>query len=189
MASLQMFIFALLLVYSQSVPTQFSKPGCPEKCGNLTIPYPFGIGKECYFDDEFEISCNSSTHVASLPALGGLNIQKISQENIVVDAFNLPFLFNKTTGENLDGPLLGEIDGSHYHYSNTQNKLVSFGCDTFAYIQDYSSRQIVSECATFCNDGNNSSFSDLGHCEADLISHPGKQFRAWMHTMNTPKKL
>ncbi|KAI5331656.1 hypothetical protein L3X38_021782 [Prunus dulcis] len=40
-----------------------AKPGCPEKCGNLTIPYPFGIGDGCYLRPEFNITCNqASTH-------------------------------------------------------------------------------------------------------------------------------
>ncbi|KMT08329.1 hypothetical protein BVRB_6g141530 [Beta vulgaris subsp. vulgaris] len=37
-----------------------TKPGCPRKCGNLTVPYPFGIGIDCSFDHSFSIICNTS---------------------------------------------------------------------------------------------------------------------------------
>lgn len=32
-------------------------PGCLDHCGNLTIPYPFGIGDGCYLRTEFKTSC------------------------------------------------------------------------------------------------------------------------------------
>ena len=31
-------------------------PGCLDHCGNLTIPYPFGIGDGCYLRPEFNTS-------------------------------------------------------------------------------------------------------------------------------------
>ncbi|KAF6162024.1 hypothetical protein GIB67_002613 [Kingdonia uniflora] len=37
------------------------KLGCPSSCGNITIPYPFGIGKGCYLDKGYEIKCNKSS--------------------------------------------------------------------------------------------------------------------------------
>lgn len=37
-----------------------TKPGCKNRCGNLTIPYPFGIGKECSLYDRFAVTCNTS---------------------------------------------------------------------------------------------------------------------------------
>uniref|UniRef100_K4ALQ2 Protein kinase domain-containing protein n=1 Tax=Setaria italica TaxID=4555 RepID=K4ALQ2_SETIT len=36
-------------------------PGCPDKCGNISIPYPFGTKDGCYFDDTFSVTCNLST--------------------------------------------------------------------------------------------------------------------------------
>ncbi|KAK4388828.1 Wall-associated receptor kinase-like 2 [Sesamum angolense] len=39
-----------------------AKPGCPSKCGDLSVPYPFGIGirANCSINHSFDIKCNSS---------------------------------------------------------------------------------------------------------------------------------
>lgn len=34
-----------------------AKQGCQSKCGNLTIPYPFGIGKDCAMGDDYIVMC------------------------------------------------------------------------------------------------------------------------------------
>ncbi|KAH0632155.1 hypothetical protein KY289_035098 [Solanum tuberosum] len=40
--------------------TNIAKPGCPKQCGNVTVPYPFGIGSDCAIDSSFEINCTGS---------------------------------------------------------------------------------------------------------------------------------
>ncbi|KAM0845188.1 hypothetical protein ACQ4PT_056554 [Festuca glaucescens] len=35
------------------------RPDCPDKCGDMDIPFPFGIGHGC-FRDGFEVLCNNS---------------------------------------------------------------------------------------------------------------------------------
>ncbi|CAA2966949.1 wall-associated receptor kinase 2-like [Olea europaea subsp. europaea] len=46
--------------------SNITKPRCPSKCGNLTVPYPFGIGlgTGCSIDPSFEINCNTSSNPA-----------------------------------------------------------------------------------------------------------------------------
>ncbi|KAI3795028.1 hypothetical protein L1987_37672 [Smallanthus sonchifolius] len=37
-----------------------AKPSCPTHCGNVTVPYPFGIGTDCSLDRIFNLNCNYS---------------------------------------------------------------------------------------------------------------------------------
>jgi hypothetical protein len=42
--------------------TNLAKRGCDSRCGDLIVPYPFGIGNnsECYINEGFRIYCNTS---------------------------------------------------------------------------------------------------------------------------------
>ncbi|TVU47886.1 hypothetical protein EJB05_07502, partial [Eragrostis curvula] len=54
----------LLVIVASSTPSaaagSWSLPGCQATCGGVDIPYPFGIGPNC-FRPGFEIACNHST--------------------------------------------------------------------------------------------------------------------------------
>lgn len=59
-------ISSIATASSSELAWPIAKPNCETHCGNISIPYPFGIGpnKDCYFDEWFEIECaanNSST--------------------------------------------------------------------------------------------------------------------------------
>ncbi|KQJ90614.1 hypothetical protein BRADI_4g32820v3 [Brachypodium distachyon] len=51
--------------------------GCPTKCGDVDIPFPFGIGEQCALHAGFNLSCptiNSTTK----PLAGNIEVTKIS---------------------------------------------------------------------------------------------------------------
>ncbi|GLU21931.1 hypothetical protein SLE2022_380410 [Rubroshorea leprosula] len=55
------FAFLVLLMIESAADQALVKPGCRrEFCGNVSIPYPFGIGTDCYMDKGFEVYCNAS---------------------------------------------------------------------------------------------------------------------------------
>ncbi|KAK9939333.1 hypothetical protein M0R45_016031 [Rubus argutus] len=54
-------LVVILLVAAAQSQTPQVKPNCPERCGDIPIPYPFGIGADCYLRPEFNITCDQST--------------------------------------------------------------------------------------------------------------------------------
>ncbi|KAF5773711.1 putative protein kinase RLK-Pelle-WAK family [Helianthus annuus] len=64
MQLLPVLVFCFCLPFTTAANTDtgnIAKPGCQAQCGNVTIPYPFGIGPSgCFIDPWFEITCNTS---------------------------------------------------------------------------------------------------------------------------------
>ena len=70
--------FLLLLTYglAEAAAPPMAMPGCKDTCGNVSIPYPFGMTAGCYLNDWFKIVCTGkgSSARAFLP---GINLFRL----------------------------------------------------------------------------------------------------------------
>ncbi|XP_021816237.1 wall-associated receptor kinase-like 6 [Prunus avium] len=71
--------------------SEMAKPNCKDKCGNLTIPYPFGIGHGCYSRPEFSITCKESND-ESEPTTPRLMETRMIVTNISLEAGDLEIM-------------------------------------------------------------------------------------------------
>jgi hypothetical protein len=162
---LQIIVSGVIIFAMVAAATTNVKPGCPSKCGDVDIPFPFGLNEACYLGKRFNITCHSG-----IPKIGTLNVTSISIENheLHVSNFVAHNCYNRlgqivTTNEALLWA------GKMFTISNSKNKFIVLGCDTLAYLRGYQNGEYYwMGCASLCyslRNVDNGSCSGVGCCE------------------------
>ncbi|KAM2703130.1 hypothetical protein EV2_004757 [Malus domestica] len=140
---------------AQSLLPPQALPDCPDRsCGNLTIPYPFGIGSGCYLDRRFNITCDNSTQPPTAflkksnieitnisPYDGELQIRQFAAR----DCYDAQ---GKSTGRKSPGLKVSPP----YTISETKNVFVAVGCDTYAFFIGYRGEEkYTTGCMSICD--------------------------------------
>ncbi|KAH0632159.1 hypothetical protein KY284_034945 [Solanum tuberosum] len=113
-----------------------TKAGCPKKCGNLTVPYPFGIGlgSGCALDPNFEINCDTNTTDSPTPFIGNIQVYDISDAEMRVST-NINRRCYSSTGMLLrNDPSWMNLGTSSPYSFSTHNRFTVVGCDEAAII-------------------------------------------------------
>ncbi|XP_004295594.1 PREDICTED: wall-associated receptor kinase 2-like [Fragaria vesca subsp. vesca] len=149
-------------------------PGCTDHCGNLTIPYPFGIEPDCYKTEDFYVYCNTTT----TPPTAMWNDGPIAINNIYLPAGEMQITqyvayecYNSLGENDYNQPLLAVPP---FTVSHTRNKFIAVGCDTSAAFRGYRAdeQRLMTGCMSICDnlDRIEQSCSGVGCCQTDIPS-------------------
>lgn len=166
------FLFSWIIVASTAADNRTeseTKIGCQPKCGNVNIPYPFGIGRNCSIASWANVNCNASFNPPR-PFFGEIEIAEISQTEIRIKNYIATTCFNQSGGTTLELPAGFTLEGSPYTFSSTKNKLTAIGCDTFV-LARMNNNTYSSGCSSLCNkleDVIEGSCSGIGCCQSSI---------------------
>nr|XP_023897496.1 wall-associated receptor kinase-like 22 [Quercus suber] len=147
------------LAEAEAAAPPIAKPNCyNSSCGNLEIPYPFGIGPDCYMDKLFEVRCNGTGSSAKAfltnidKEVRQINISKRYSSIDPTVQVQMPIIYsNNCRSSGSDAAL--NISGSPFNFSFLYNTFISVGCDNFATITGLG--PVVFGCKSHCNKSKN----------------------------------
>ncbi|KAL7613049.1 hypothetical protein Lser_V15G06663 [Lactuca serriola] len=119
--------------------------GCNQTCGDVSIPYPLGIGRRCSGNEWFNVHCNSSKPYLS--SFNNVEVSSVNMERLIV-IVKIPMKVS-----DCENPLQNssiDLNSSPFHLSRFDNLFVVEGCGNAAIMENGS---IVSGCSTTCGNG------------------------------------
>ncbi|KAJ9178489.1 hypothetical protein P3X46_010367 [Hevea brasiliensis] len=177
-----MFAFWLVFLSLTSPTTAKGSPdvvsGCADTCGNVHVPYPFGINitpeisdPRCALNNsEFMFTCNSSYNPPQLFFGENMPIHNISVEEGTISV-RIDAAYNCYNNTGLINNFIQSIrlGSGPFRFSDSRNKLTVVGCDTLALMED-AAQTFGSGCVSLC--GKNmtlqGSCSGFGCCQTPI---------------------
>ncbi|XBI81117.1 hypothetical protein VPH35_090103 [Triticum aestivum] len=156
-----LILFAVLVACKSS--------DCPTACGQVDVPYPFGINSLCTMGSEFRLDCVNSSGRMMLYA-DAYEVTRISLSlSKVWLSMPISYLCIDTASGIRTYQHAANLSGTPFSFSEDDNKFFVIGCNTVAYvIQDDSSvRGCISRCLPE-ERLNNGSCSGYGCCRMDI---------------------
>ncbi|XP_041007955.1 wall-associated receptor kinase-like 8 [Juglans microcarpa x Juglans regia] len=159
MVLFRMLVLAMCSVNAFARKSNVINSTCSEYCGEVSIPYPFGIGNGCYVGEWFEIVCRSSNDSYDLgfpkPFLKSFDLEMLEIDLVGKVRVNYTIFSSCTNGTSSKNHL--ELDKSPFVFSDNKNSFVVMGCNNSASLR-----------SLFHNDSN--SFD--GGCESSCDKDP-----------------
>ncbi|CAM0958681.1 unnamed protein product [Alopecurus aequalis] len=178
------FLLPALLLAATVESLLTVRPDCQESCGGVDIPYPFGIGADC-FRPGFEITCLNNTMPVLPAATGVVRVLSLLVMPRPEARVMLPVAWMcYNSAGNATGSLDGGVNFNNdnvYRISNTHNELFVLGCNTFVYTMSWCTAlcndpknamyTFYSGCTTYCNDSRSAqdgACAGVGCCHVDI---------------------
>ncbi|KAH7842427.1 hypothetical protein Vadar_005216 [Vaccinium darrowii] len=146
---------------------------CNLTCGNLTVPYPFGIGlgSRCSIDPEFDINCDNSTEPPkAFRGTGDVEILSISQTQVRVRNTVAKACYDGETGAvtKSGSAWIKLADSAPYTFSAVANKFTVVGFDDYAWISGtFGNKTLYNGCMSLCFNRSDVG-NETGYCQTDI---------------------
>ncbi|CAA0830568.1 Wall-associated receptor kinase 2 [Striga hermonthica] len=159
-----------------------SLPNCPSSCGNLTVPYPFGIGDSsgtasaCSAGPWFTLNCTSAASPSEPPRafIGTVRILEISDSRMRVSNVVARRCFDSSGAVVRANHATSDISSTPFTYSDL-NQFTLVGCDDLALITTVGSNATLgftSGCVSLCSRADDvtgaGGCSGIGCCQTSL---------------------
>ncbi|KAF7066897.1 hypothetical protein CFC21_072821, partial [Triticum aestivum] len=150
MASMILLGAVIILLNLTSMSLAQPNHRCRTHCGDIEIPYPFGIGIGCAIEQRFEVNCSRTVDGIERPFIHEQEVLNISasrgQSRVLM---TIPsYCYNSST-EKMDLLPWDFYLAWPYRFSDVQNKFISIGCNSMGYIYTGKSRYVAG-CVIVC---------------------------------------
>lgn len=178
-----LLLFLLLAAAVVAPPPPIAKPGCNDKCGDASVPYPFGINNPaCSKNKDFQLDCVYANDAIEDQRrreidglwLGDFEIWDISvEEGTATTTVFMPYsCYNKSAGQTMGNDSSVDLEGTPFTFSSKKNKFTALGCNTMATMQEGNGTRFSSGCKSLCyqpvNLTNEGGCSGVGCCRTQI---------------------
>ncbi|KAF5179734.1 Wall-associated receptor kinase [Thalictrum thalictroides] len=146
---LLLFLFTFELAAAAVNGTE-TLPGCKQKCGNITVPYPFGIGAKCSIAAWANINCNT-TYNPPKPFIGDLEVVQFLPSEVRIKNFVTSQCYYQSGALDWKVTTTIGLTGTPYTFSSTKNKVTAIGCDTWVFVTGIDGGNLTSGCISLCH--------------------------------------
>ncbi|KAK3425134.1 hypothetical protein EUGRSUZ_F01912 [Eucalyptus grandis] len=146
---------------------------CTHQCGDVTVPFPFGLEPNCPRSTDFLLDCTNTEGSGFRLMLGDLTILKISVgDSTMVVSLPEPYECDDQNGTLANRNLSINLPPNpRYRISETQNKLIVVGCNALAVVADKDGK-FRRGCASYCTSNvdfaKETTCSGQGCCQASI---------------------
>uniref|UniRef100_A0A6N2JWD3 Protein kinase domain-containing protein n=1 Tax=Salix viminalis TaxID=40686 RepID=A0A6N2JWD3_SALVM len=166
---------------SAQSPPGLARPNCPDHCGNISIPYPFGIGRDCYMDESFDVKC----HETSTPPRAFLRRIDMELVNITLEG-GAVVMGPVISVESLDRHEVLPLNLEGTPFFPIYNYFIAVGCNTRASLWTKKGSTEHAGCDSICSNG--SSITNIrtenGECSGEDCCQD-MRFPASLQVLNT----
>ncbi|XP_031285926.1 wall-associated receptor kinase-like 9 [Pistacia vera] len=131
---LHLLLLQIIVLLLWTIKFKASEASCQTSCGNVQIRYPFGIGKGCFFNEWFEITCNKSSTASAQPFLTKMKL-KLAEDAAAMGfgiGVEMPAISSESTFKGIN------LTGSPFFFTNKHSSFIATGCKKYAKIDETS---------------------------------------------------